>query len=436
MVCLAGHRVAEACKHLRDSRNAKLGALLALISTSDQSRADMQEQMGAWQRTNVLSDVTEPIRAIYALLSGNVGVCEGKKDVAIENRMESFVISERFALDWKQAFGLRLWYALSAGDDIAAAVKLFREDIDLRVEAAPEDLLWSLLKLYAGEAALEETLSPERGGLRICWLLGQALVLTGRATFSQDPVGKADALTLAFADQARGNDAQVHSMSAWGEVAWILLHLADPVARGAAVRDHVGRNVELVFAEWIRAFASLSGDALPGHPPSPNGTRAQRSTLWKALHIPEQWGYEALALFARSRGGDSHVCLEAFALLKASLFADAHRVVVGKIAPAALIEHTPAAWRRLAFFLGWFRGHEGAVPDWNLGGAVYVKYLGLVNKGQEREALALIDRHTKVLGEGSSFALADVARTAVREAPTRWSLEKAAGLYEALLVGS
>lgn len=183
VACLAGHRITEACKHLLDGKNFRLGTLVPLIGTSDTAKKDMREQLKAWYDSKMLSEFSESVRAIYELLSGNVCVCEGMKNVPVEDRMDSFVVSKKFGLDWKQSFGLRLWYAIGQQDDPAAAVRKFKDDIDQEREYLPrpwyidqgiqplwddsnadsrQDLLWGLLQLYADDTTdLEAILRPE-----------------------------------------------------------------------------------------------------------------------------------------------------------------------------------------------------------------------------------------------------------------------------------
>ena len=130
VACLAGHRVTEACKYLLDGKNFRIGTLFSLIGTSDSAKKDMKEQLRAWQDSKMLSEFTEAIRTICEMLSGNVCVCEGMKGVPVEDRMDSFVISRKFGFDWRQSFGLRLWYALDSQDDAETAIQKFKSDVD------------------------------------------------------------------------------------------------------------------------------------------------------------------------------------------------------------------------------------------------------------------------------------------------------------------
>ncbi|KAL2286814.1 hypothetical protein FJTKL_06363 [Diaporthe vaccinii] len=368
---LSGHQIPDACKHLLDGKNFRLATLVSLIGTSDQLMQDMREQVKEWREVNVLSEFTEPIRAIYELLGGNVCAVEGTKG-AMENRMESFVLSQRFGLDWKQAFGLRLWYAITSADDVVEAIHSFADDIQQDKEPRPqpwfaeqgisalwddpdkdlrEDLLWGLLKLYADkEIDLADILRPENSQLspldnRLCWQLGQALVNTGKVSFGRDADDKADAATLTFAWQLT-NDGH------WLEAIFVLLHLTNAAARAKAIQDHLSHHAQLIGSEQSEDFA----------------------TLTQTFKIPAEWIWQAKALYMRSVKGNPRQ--EVVYLLRAGSYAEAHKTFTKQVAPAAIIERD---WDGLDDLLSEF-GDDAArfVPDWNFGGRIYRDFVELV----------------------------------------------------------
>ncbi|PNY28083.1 Nucleoporin [Tolypocladium capitatum] len=371
VACLAGHRITEACKHLLDGKNFRLGTLVPLLGTSDAAKKDMKEQLKAWRDSKMLSEFSESIRTICELLSGNVCVCEGMKAVPVEDRMDSFVISKKFGLDWRQSFGLRLWYAISHQDSAAAAVKQFQEDIGQDKEDLPrpwyseqgivplwndmdassrQDLLWGLLQLYADkDADLEAILRPENSQLspldmRLCWQLGLALMSTGKVSFGRNGAGKADASTIAYA-------AQLTGAGEWLEAAFVLLHLRDPTARTKAIQDHICRHAGLVGPESGATFTLLT----------------------EKFQIPATWLWEALALYMRSVKKDASA--EVHCLLRAGSFVEAHRVLVQQVAPRAIIERDYAT---LSSLMAQFQGRQDSVTEWALGGEIYNYFLSLV----------------------------------------------------------
>ncbi|KAH6647455.1 nuclear protein 96-domain-containing protein [Truncatella angustata] len=385
LAALSGHRVAEACKHLLDGKNFRLATLVALIGTGDSVKRDMREQIREWQSGSILSEFSEPIRALYEMLSGNVCVCEGTKSGPSENRADSFIISNKFGLNWKQAFGLRLWYASSSEDAIADAVEKFKEDYEQDREQHPsawfveqgigsiwddpkeadrEDLLWGLLQLYSNKHAdLESILRPENSQLspldyRLTWQLGQALAATGKASFGNNATEKSDAATISFA-------SQLTNEGSWVEAAFVTLHLADPDARSKAIQEHLCRHAGLIGDEQSESFRELTDK----------------------LKIPSRWIWHAKALYMRSVKKDA--AGEVQCLLRSESFAEAHQTFIKEVAPVAVIERD---YNALADLLQQFDGRQSQVADWNLGGEVYKAFLQLVGfqRRHEQPPLALI----------------------------------------------
>ncbi|KAF7559081.1 hypothetical protein G7046_g5076 [Stylonectria norvegica] len=371
VACLAGHRIIEACKHLLDGKNFRLGTLVPLIGTNDAAKRDMREQLKAWHDSKMLSEFSESIRTIYELLSGNVCVCEGMKGVPVEDRLDSFVIARKFGLDWKQSFGLRLWYAISQQDDVAAAVQKFKEDVDQDKEYLPlpwyvdqgikplwddvnadtrQDLLWGLLQLYADDTTnLEAVLRPENSQLspldmRLCWQLGLALSSTGKVSYGQNGTEKADAATVSYA-------AQLTGAGEWLEAIFVLLHLSNPVARTKAIQDHLCQHAGLIGTDSSPVFGVLT----------------------EKFQIPSSWIWEALALYMRSVKKDPYG--EVQCLLRAGSFVEAHRVLVQQVAPLAIVERE---YINLSALISQFEGRHDAIVEWPLGGEIYNYFITLL----------------------------------------------------------
>ncbi|KAG5923204.1 hypothetical protein E4U42_005020 [Claviceps africana] len=382
---LAGHRVAEACKHLIDGKNFRLGTLVPLIGTSDAARKDMKDQLKAWHDSKMLSEFPEAIRAIYELLGGNVCVCEGRKNVPVEDRMDSFVISKKFGLDWRQSFGLRLWYAISQQDSAALAVLKFKDDVNQDKEDSPrpwyheqglrplwddvkeetrQDLLWGLLQLYADEKAdLESILRPENSQLspldvRLSWQLGQALTCTGRVSFGERGEEKADAMTIAYA-------AQLTAAGDWLDAVFVLLHLRNSCSRVRAIKEHLCRHAGKIGPDSGATFAALT----------------------EKFQIPAAWVWTALALYMRSVRHDASA--EVHCLLRAGEYVEAHRVLVQQVAPQAVIARD---YSTLSSLLSQFQGRVGSMAEWTRGGEIYSQFLSLMQhrgKGETAPAVLL-----------------------------------------------
>ncbi|CAK7197547.1 hypothetical protein SEUCBS139899_000195 [Sporothrix eucalyptigena] len=375
---LASRKVPEACRSLVDSKNFKLATLVSLIGTGDAFKKDMREQVDDWQQGDALSEFSIPLRSIYSLLSGNVSVCEGKKGGGVENRMSSVVLSNWFSLDWKQAFGLRLWYGIAAGEGIEAAVAKYVEDLEQGRVPAPrpwytaqrdipiswadpqrdqrEDLLFGLLKVAAGLSRLEDVLEPENSQpspfrYRFCWQINQALsaakTISSSAKLSTE---KADTLTTSYSSEVVTSGVD----GTWVHAIWVLLHLSERTARTHAIQDVLARHTGSLFAN--------------------NGAQANLyDNLVEGLKIPAQWVWQAAALYWRNQ--QSQPVLEAECLLRASAYADAHRIFVKELAPKAIVERN---YSDISDMLEKLQPHRQQIKDWTLGGEVYSRFLDLL----------------------------------------------------------
>lgn len=403
---LSGHKIPDACGHLLNGKDFHLATLVSLIGGNESMRKSVREQLNDWQKSRVLSEFNQPIRAIYEMLSGNVCVCTGSKNAPIEDRIDTFIISKRFGLDWRQAFGLRLWYAIKSSDDLAEAVHSFAEDLQQDKEVtrpvawyveqgisplwddediqSREDLLWGLLKLYAfQDADLEAVLRPENSQLspldvRLSWQLSRALTSSEVCTYGDGADDKADQLSLAFASQLtnEGN---------WLDAIFVLLHLSSAVVRVKSIQDHLAHHAGRIGSETSEAFITLSHD----------------------LHIPTSWIWEAKALYMRSVVKDPRREVEC--LLRAEAFDEAHRTFSKEVAPNTVIERD---WDTLRSLFSGFEGHEASIADWRLGGELYADYLHLLEaqkKGMAHLNSGILERLMAALpamtadGRGTGF---------------------------------
>ncbi|KAL8866127.1 MAG: hypothetical protein Q9198_009027, partial [Flavoplaca austrocitrina] len=155
---LTANDIVKACEVLIEAKDFRLATLIAQLPADSIMAEDMAGQIHEWRKLCVLSEMTEPIRALYELCAGNVGICDGKKG-PVEDQARTFVISQRFGLEWERAFGLRLWYGTYAEELIEDAVRTYRDDVlsDEPIKPTPsftqvtsrEDISWGLLKLFA-----------------------------------------------------------------------------------------------------------------------------------------------------------------------------------------------------------------------------------------------------------------------------------------------
>jgi nuclear pore complex protein Nup98-Nup96 len=377
IAALSGHKVAEACQLLFKGNDFHLSAMVALLEGDEGMRTHIRDQLDEWNKERQLSEFSQPVRALYEILAGNVSVAEGLPGVVpLEDRVEEFVFSQRFAFDWRQAFGMRLWYAISPMDPLEEAVKAFDQDLEKDRETskpvpwyveqgiAPlwddkdltqrEDLLWGLLKLAALPATdLQAVIRPENSqlsplDLRLSWQLSQALTASGKVSYASDAEENADALTLSYA-------AQLTTDGYYLDALFVLLFLQSPSSRQKAIQDHLGRHAGKIGGSDSSVFKTLVND----------------------YKIPASWIWEAKALYARSVERSARAEVEC--LLNAGSYDEAHRTFYRDVAPSAVIERDYDVLRSL---LSGFAGKEGSIMEWSLGGALYKDYLELVGQSK------------------------------------------------------
>ena len=412
---LSANNVVEACDALVQGKDFRLATLVAQIGGDQIMRDDVTAQITKWRELNVLSEITDPIRALYSLLAGDTCVCEGKKGPS-EDRARTFVISERFNLDWKRAFGLRLFYAILAEDTIEDAVVKYEHDLQSEEGKKPvpwfveqtkdapwddpkaaqrEDILWGLLKIYATSksalptSSLAGILAPENitGNpidARLSFQLYHAI--TARFPAISEP-SRADYLAQTFA-------AQLDSAGEWYWALFSLLHLSSYRQRHLAIQSLLVQHAETISSD----------------------TKSELfQTLTQVCKIPVAWIWEAKALYARSVLHD-HV-QEVDFLVKAQDWNEAHEVFRKEVGPSAVVEQD---WDTLQGVLDSFKECKEQIADWGMGAQVYDDYLSLMKgvEGDEKEELLL-----RLLG-----ALPNIIRGGKRELKETVAVQEISGL--------
>ena len=383
---LSMNKIPEACDALVDGKDYRLATIVAQIGGDPAMHEGMRTQLEQWRKLNALSEMTDPIRALYELIAGNTCMCMGVSGGRVVDRVESFVISQRFNLDWKRAFGLRLWYAIQTDEPIEAAVRKFAADLEGLESKKPlpwfieegvslpwhdqhagerEDVLWGLLKLYAesqdgtNTTSLADVVMPPNAtgnpmDSRFSFELYQAL--STRFPAHSNPT-KADQLTWDFA-------VQLEAAEHWHWTIHTTLHLSGPQQRQKALQDVLAR-----------------------HAPKIDETDAGHlQLLTEGLKIPEAWIWDAKAVYARA-AQQNHV-KEVDYLLRGKKWDEAHKTLCRIVAPQALIEEEyDTLFQLLENF-----GRRDKVAGWNLGGQVYHDYVYLMKGVHGRERQVVLKR--------------------------------------------
>lgn len=413
---LCSHRIEEACKTLVESGDLHLATLLAQIGRNATTRADMQKQVESWRQHNVYSEMSEPIRALYELLAGNALRSEGKPGGALEDRASTFTFSERFGLDWFQAFGLRLWYCIAEDEPIEVAVSKFLRDITDGGEPAfplppyleenrevarnntdilgRQSPLWVLLKVYAvavggtdaaslpklefPAAVLPESVSGDRLSNRLSFQLHHLVsVLLGQHESIVVDNARADQLVWDYA-------CELSSVGQFEQATFVLLHLSRPIDRERAVKELLARSARLL--------------------PNPTTPEGAPDATWhyftSDLQLPDAWLWVAKALYARDTGDTA---VEVDCLIRGKNWNDAHTTFCRIVGPRTIIERDYVTLETL--LSGFGDGPERKVRGWTNGGGVYDDFLHLVTaKGARKDQNRLKRLVSALVGMGEKIS--------------------------------
>lgn len=388
---LSAYQIVDACGALVEGKDYHLATLISQICDGDKViRDDMEAQINTWRDLNSLSEMTEPIRALYALTAGKTCTVEGKKGPP-ENRAATFAFSTRFSLDWLRAFGLRLYYAVLSTDAIEVAIKTFAKDLESGVEPAKpsrsitqadgntkvvdgEDLLWGLLQLYAASKdwlplpmlarilIRQWTSESHSATTLLSFQLYHALALRFPAAADSFV---ADSLAIDFAQQLEGA----------GEWMWSIfasLHITSAPQRQRAIQDLLSFHVHEINADdEDKDFRALIQD----------------------FKIPKAWIWRAKALAARTIT-QNHV-EETMYLIKAGDLEEAHGVLRYVVGPHCVIAEE---WAVLSNLLEGFQIGKENISDWGLGGQVYEDYLAIIqNRVSGHAKLTILGRLMETL---------------------------------------
>ncbi|EOD51579.1 putative nucleoporin sonb protein [Neofusicoccum parvum UCRNP2] len=407
---LSSHNITEACDALIEGKDFRLATLVAQIGGPQSSRDAIAAQIEDWRAQNVLSEMSDSVRALYTIIAGEFTVSDGAPGPAAENRADDVRISSHCGWDWRQAFGMRLWYGrqTDSADDglIEYAVQRFEDELhegDESVKPVPwfvragvqmgwddptpqerQDVLWGLLKLYKAYRQNDMTfhvadiLAPENTtgnplNARLSWQLLTLLrainilpreIVTSDMDYDGPRPGEyfnareiteiSDALTQTFS-------LPLLNPTHWTHATWVLIHHTDDAIRATAIKDLLAFNAGLIGED-------AASDTTFAH-------------LTTALRIAPSWIYAAKALHARAVLSDP--VKEVQYLLAAQDFAAAHEVLCRAVAPAAVIANTQPDLDALANLLTGFAGApEKDLLEWQSGGAIYADYLALLRLHQ------------------------------------------------------
>lgn len=410
---LVAHDIKGACQILKDQKSHRLMLAVSQLGSADLAFMDSaRHQLDAWRTQKSLSEFNLDIRALYEICAGNVAVCRGNegKGTPVEDRAETFSISERYNLGWVECFALGLFYGRedrskkTGVSTVEDAVRAFQYRCDHGEEAqkpGDNDAMWALLQYYAsqilpGEEEDEVVEHPAFPGclssLAKPWDHSElfnfyqamaANTMFVKSLLPTDGIARVDQLAEALASE----------LSANGDIAsaiYALMHISKPETRQAMIQDLLDR----------------SASSLPGPDTATTNAGIELWTrLTMDLKVPQSWLYMAKARYAASttnNGGDN--VSELRFLVAAEAWELAHECLLRRVAPSFTIDED---WAGLLEMCALF-GDDAArrVPGWYDGGAVYQTFANLMSgritkqdtetMGELRKKLVtLASRHAK-----------------------------------------
>ena len=255
---LSGNQLERAVQTALDNKDMRLASLISQIGGSESFRAETGRQLEDWKKHKSSALIGPAYRRLYALLSGIVDVLPGEKTSGVDEYAD-VVVSDK--LDWKRAFGLRLWFGNPFEDTIGDVLETFSTQLSQpnppakplppylecpdesvrswNTSSEPTDILYNLIDLYSSaDVSLDQILrsrddSSSPLDARLQWHLFIMLSRVLHRRDFEDRVGgysaSADAITAAYA-------AQLETLDLWNWSAFILLHLETAAGRVSALK--------------------------------------------------------------------------------------------------------------------------------------------------------------------------------------------------------
>ncbi|WVQ98527.1 hypothetical protein IAU59_005653 [Kwoniella sp. CBS 9459] len=363
---LSGHQVERAVQSALEGGDMRLATLISQAGGEAIFREEVLKQLEDWQKYKANPLIGLGYRKLYALLAGITDISSGDPSRGSDGCPDVLIAK---GLDWKRALGLQMWYGNAFEDTITDVVISYDESLSSAHPPSqplpsyletpsnlprkwnnptePTDVLYNLIKLYSDTAiSLDQVLrsrdtSASPIDVRLAWHLYFLLarVLDKRDFEDREEDGysaSADALTASYA-------AQLEATGEWKWAAFVLLHLETADGREKALRNLIFRHPD------------MSADG--------------QQFLTTTLKVPASWLHKSRAASLSSAGdawGEYH------ALLQAESWDRAHRVLVDKLAPEAIIRDDKALLRRLC------SGLEGrGAAGWEFGGKLFLDWADL-----------------------------------------------------------
>lgn len=380
---LTGNDVERACQVAMDAGDFHLATLLSQAGGDRAFRESMGAQWDTWVKEQTDAFIDDDYRKVYAVLCGIVTIGRASK-----NRNDPFVRAQDIdiaeGLDWKQAFGLHLWYGIDLADPPTAAITEYdlaqsSSDVAAMRGEIPEldtakvqdreggelvnpppwylvskagerskigregDTLLHMLRLFENpEYPLSvllnpKCISPHALDYRLPWQL--FAVLSGMVAgclgpaIQEEIVRLNDLLCVAYAMQLE-DDTMVD------QAIFVALHLSDPQSRASAIRDLLMRNPEFFDEEVVQSYG-----------------------------IPGEWIAAAKGAYERYKGNAGAACTFYVHAGEQKFACD---IVISDLAPDLIIREEFVVLKRLFEVFTPER-----IDDWAVRGKLFLDYIDM-----------------------------------------------------------
>ncbi|PAN51343.1 hypothetical protein PAHAL_9G587000 [Panicum hallii] len=363
LLLLTGRQLDPATEVAASRGDVRLAILLCQAGGSMSNRSDLSQQLDLWKMNGLDFNYIEEDRLkVYELLAGNI--------------QAAFLDS---SIDWKRYLGLIMWYQLPPDTSLDTIIRFYDHllskakvpyPVPVYIDEGPLDeaLKWSpgdrfdisfyLMLLHASQdekfgllKTMFSAFSSSYDPLDYHMIWHQRSILEAIGAFNSNDLHLLD---LSF----------VYQLLCLGKCHWaiyVILHMPylddAPYIHEKLIREVLSQYCEL----WSK-------------------DDAQRQYIVE-LGIPEEWMYEALALY-HEYYGDQQGALENF--IRCGNWKKAHTIFMTSVAHTMFLSSNHQEIWEITSAL---ENHKSEIADWDLGAGIYIDFYILKNSMQEESAM-------------------------------------------------
>ncbi|KAK6027075.1 nucleoporin autopeptidase [Ostertagia ostertagi] len=270
------------------------------LSAEEKGRGDCADMLQLWETIGDIGTMEEDLLKIYLVLAG-------KTHLEFQHRGKTVKLNCLEGLDWRQAFGIHLWW-VNCGGFLEDAVDSFSEDVAAGRAASPDSHVFEqLIRLACSpshqiEAVLDAAsmLSPNPLDAHLSWHLWSLLRALGYNTMS--PAAEQRLHT--------SYSSLLTSLELWHLAIFVLSHISHDQCRTAAIREVLDRmSLTARSQEYERIAATCE--------------------------IPNEWIASAKFANAKAQGNYELACSY---VLTACDYASALQMFAEEVAPNAIAD--------------------------------------------------------------------------------------------------